>query len=148
MHPNTCVSTCIVALHLYIRSRARCDAYICGHLRFISPRNAASSAAVVDALVAMAETSVQGENTQRWQTTLIHVCACRAARPVRVRSAVMVARCVAQVPQLQRDMQQFSPIVCALLQICRGGEAVEFARDDVVDALLQVTCSELNDVTT
>lgn len=103
---------------------------------------------MVDALVAMAETSVQGENTQRWQTTLIHVCACRAARPVRVRSAVMVARCVAQVPQLQRDMQQFSPIVCALLQICRGGEAVEFARDDVVDALLQVTCSELNDVTT
>ena len=140
--------TCIVAQHMYIRSLARCDAYICGRLRFISPRNAAASAAAVDAMVAMAEASVQGENTQRGQYTLIDTCACRAARPVRVRSAIMVARCVAQVPQLQRDMQQFSPIVCALLQICRGGEAVEFARDDVVDALLQVTCSELNDVTT
>jgi hypothetical protein len=26
-----------------------------------------------------------------------------------------------------------------MLQVCRGGEAEEFARDDVVDAVLQVT---------
>jgi hypothetical protein len=118
------VFTCIVAQHMYIRSLARCDAYICGRLRFISPRNAAASAAAVDAMVAMAEASLQGENTQRGQDTLIDTCACRAARPVRVRSAIMITRCVAQVPQLQCDMQRFSPIgVCfaADLQGGRGG---------------------------
>ena len=41
-----------------------------------------------------------------------------AVRGRGVAALVLVARCIAQV--------------------CRGGEAVEFARDDVVDSLLQV----------
>ena len=69
-------------------------------------------------MVAMAEAALQGEGVGGAAVQGI-ADACRAARPVTAAALVMIARCVGQV--------------------CRGGDPEEFARDDVVDALLQVT---------